>query len=151
MNTAINARPGGASSTRASTRERVIMAAGSTVAAAIPDRLYTLAGWWLTLYWEEGVLLPDRFTALEWFATDLGTLADATAFPVETARAVVHAFVAELLARGCDLPEDALSIADQWFEAGRGRDPRPLLWEWRQLGDPYHKPAIRPVSGGAAQ
>ena len=127
------------------------MAAGSTVAAAIPDRLYTLAGRWLAPYWEEGVLQPDRFTALEWFATDLGTLADATAFPVQTARAVVHAFVAELLARGCDLPDDALLIADQWFELGRGRDPRPVLWGWREIVDPYHKPTIRPVSGGAVQ
>lgn len=127
------------------------MAAGSTVAAAIPDRLYALAGRWLVSYWETEALQPGRFAALEWFATDLGTLSDATAFPAKTARAVVHAFVAELMSRGCDLPDDALSIADQWFESGRGRDPRPVLWEWREIGDPYHKPTLRPISGGAVQ
>jgi len=154
MNTRTHARrDGGTEKLRpATTIERVAMAAGWTVANAIPDRLYTLGGRWLAEYWEQHVLQPDRFTSLEWFVTDLGTFAEATAFPVETARAVVRAFVAELTARGCDLPANALDIAYGWFEAGRGRDPRPLLWEWRDLGDRHHKPmTFRPVDGSADQ
>lgn len=131
------------SSARATTKERVAMAAGWTVADLIPDRLYTIGGRWLADYWEQYVLQPDRFISLEWFARDLGTLAEGTAFPVETARTVVHAFVAELMARGCDLPEGAMEIADNWFESGRGRDPRPVLGVWREFDDPHHKPSLR--------
>lgn len=133
---------------RATTKERVAMAAGWNVADAIPDALFVRAGTAIVRYWEVDALAADRLDRLKWFAQDLGALAQATAFPVETARNVVHAFVAALMARECSLPDDPQAIADGWFESGRGLDPMPVVWGWESggFGDPKHKPTNRPAS-----
>lgn len=132
---------------RATTRERVAMAAGWPVADAIPDRLYADCGFGILDYWERAVLRSNRFEQLEWLARDLGALAEASAYRLSTARAVVAAFVSELIERGVPLPADPHAVAARWFEEGRSGDADRVFLAWRGLGDPKHKPT-RPVESG---